>query len=92
MVDYQRIVILGNTTADVEVKQSESGTQYAHLSVAVSKGREETIFFPVTLFQRNAEIAGEILPKGSRVLVEGTLDVDAKTGKFKVLGNTFCKA
>jgi single-stranded DNA-binding protein len=46
----------------------------------------------VTLFQRNAEIAGEILPKGSRVLVEGTLDVDSKTGKFKVLGNTFCKA
>ena len=90
-MDYQRIIVLGNTTAQVEVKQAKSGTQYAQFSVAVGKGKDKTIFFPVTLFGESAKVAGQMLTKGSRVLVEGTLDVNAKSGRFRVLANTFCK-
>jgi single-strand DNA-binding protein len=91
-MDYQKIILLGNTTADVEVKQAESGTQYARFSVGVSKGKDETIFFPVTVFGKSAETAGEILAKGDRVLVEGRLDVDQESGRFSVIARTFCKA
>lgn len=90
-MDYQRIILLGNTTAGVEVEQAESGTKYARFSVGVGKGEDETIFFPVTVFGRNAEAAGEVLAKGDRVLVEGRLDVDQESGRFRVLANTFCK-
>ena len=90
-MDYQRIILLGNTTDQAEVKQAKSGAQYARFSVAVGKGKDETIFFPVTLFGQSVEAAGQMLEKGTRVLVEGTLDVEAKNGKFRVLANTFCK-
>ena len=82
-MDYQRVILLGNTTDQAEVKQAKNGTDYALFSVAVAKGKEETIFFPVTLFGESAKLAGEMLAKGTRVLVEGTLDVDRKTGQPK---------
>ena len=90
-MDYQKLILLGNTTDQAEVRQAKNGAQYARFSVAVGKGKDETIFFPVTLFGESVEVAGQMLSKGSRVLVEGTLDVEAKSGKFRVLANTFCK-
>ena len=90
-MDYQRIIVLGNTTAQAEVKQAKNDTPYALFSVAVGKGKDKTVFFPVTLFGDQAERAGEMLTKGARVLVEGTLDVTPDTGKFRVLARTFCK-
>ena len=90
-MDYQKLILLGNTTDQAEVKQAKSGAQYARFSVAVGKGKDETIFFPVTLFGESVEVAGQMLEKGTRVLVEGTLDVNRESGKFRVLANTFCK-
>ena len=88
-MDYQKVILLGNTTADVEVKQAKSGTEYARFSVAVSKGKDKTVFFPVTLFGESVGAAAKVLSKGSRVLVEGTLDVNPKSGKFRVLSSIF---
>ena len=48
-MDYQRIILLGNTTDQAEVKQAKNGSDYALFSVAVGKGKKETVFFPVTL-------------------------------------------
>ena len=90
-MDYQRVILLGNTTAEAKVKQAKNGGDYALFSVAVGKGKKETVFFPVTLFRESAELAGEMLTKGTRVLVEGTLDVDCDSGRFRVRANTFCK-
>ena len=89
--DYQRVILLGNTTDQAEVKQAKNGSDYALFSVAVGKGKEETIFFPVTLFGESAKIAGEMLAKGTRVLVEGTLDVDRESGRFRLRAYTFRK-
>jgi single-strand DNA-binding protein len=91
-MDYQKIILLGNTTADVEVKKAERGTEYARFSVGIGKGKDESIFFPVTVFGKSAKTAGEILAKGDRVLVEGRLDVDQESGRFSVVARTFCKA
>ena len=91
-MDYQRVILLGNTTDQAEVKQAKNGSDYALFSVAVGKGKDEAVFFPVTLFGESAKLAGEMLAKGTRVLVEGSLDVDGQTGKFRVRANTFCRA
>ena len=91
-IDYQRVILLGNTTDQAEVRQAKNGSDYALFGVAVGKGKEETVFFPVTLFGESAKLAGEMLTKGTRVLVEGSLDVDPETGKFRVRANTFYKA
>ena len=91
-MDYQRIILLGNTTSQAEVKQAKNDTDYALFTVGVSKGKDETVFFPVTLFGKSAELAGGLLAKGTRVLVEGTLDVDPESGKFRVKASNFYKA
>ena len=90
-MDYQRIILLGNTTVQAAVKQTKNGTAYAQFSMAVGKGKDKSVFFPVTVFGESTKLAGEMLVKGSRVLVEGVLDVDRKSGKFRVLARTFCK-
>lgn len=90
-MDYQWIILLGNTTAQAEVKQAKNDNQDTLFTVAVGKGKEETTFFPVTLFGEDAERAGEMLSKGTRVLVEGTLGVDRESDRFRVLARTFCR-
>ena len=90
-MDYQHIVLLGNTTSGIQVKQSRSGTAYALFNVAVATAEDKTNFFPVMVFGDSAKIAGEILTKGNRVLVDGTVEVDRNSGKCRVLSNTFRK-
>ena len=81
-----------NSEAEELSRDTRHRAPYALFSVAVAKGKEKTVYFPVTLFGESAELAGEMLSKGSRVLVEGTLDVDPDSGKFRVLARTFCRA
>ena len=78
---FNQVVLLGNMTRDVEIKHLPSGTAVAEISLAVSDGHkdatgkwvEETSFFDVNLWARNAEIAAEYLGQGSPVQIAGRL-------------------
>src|SRR5215510_7226933 len=84
MASYNRVILLGNLTRDVEVRYLQSGTAVADIGMAVNDRRkgqngewiEETTFVDVTLWGRTAEVAGEYLGKGSPILVEGRLKYD----------------
>jgi single-strand DNA-binding protein len=84
MASYNRVVLLGNMTRDVELKYTGSGTAVTDIGLAVNDRRktpsgewvEETTFVDVTLWGRTAEIANEYLQKGSQILVEGRLKLD----------------
>lgn len=100
MASFNRVILLGNVTRDVEVKYLQSGTAVTELGLAVNDRRkddagkwiEETTFVDVTLWGRTAEIAAEYLTKGSPVLVEGRLKLDSwekdgkKNYKLRVVG------
>jgi single-strand DNA-binding protein len=81
MASYNRVILLGNLTRDVEVKHIASGTAVANASLAVNEkykdksgnAIEDVTFVDLTLWGRTAEVAGEYLSKGSPVLVEGRL-------------------
>jgi single-strand DNA-binding protein len=81
VASYNRVVLLGNLTRDIEVKYIQSGTAVANASLAVNEKRkdnngqwvEDVTFVDLTLWGRTAEVAGEYLSKGSPVLVEGRL-------------------
>jgi single-strand DNA-binding protein len=94
-MDYQKIILVGNATKDAEVKQPEGKTAYAYFTLAVSRTKEQTTFFPVRLFGKLAETC-EIVKKGTKVLVEGRLDIseytneeDQKRMTFRVLADTY---
>lgn len=83
MASFNRVVLMGNLTRDVELKYLQSGTAVADVGLAVNDRRksgdewiEEVTFVDVTLFARSAEIAAEYLGKGSQVLIEGRLKLD----------------
>jgi single-strand DNA-binding protein len=85
MASFNRVILMGNITRDVELKYLQSGTAVTEVGLAVNDRRkdaktgqwvDETTFVDVTMWGRTAEIAGEYLSKGSSVLVEGRLKLD----------------
>jgi single-strand DNA-binding protein len=84
MASFNRVILVGNITRDIELKYTQSSLAVTELGLAVNDRRknqagewiEETTFVDVTLWGRTAEIAGEYLGKGSSVLIEGRLKLD----------------
>lgn len=84
MASYNRVILMGNITRDIELKYIQSGTAVTELGLAVNDRRksssgewiDETTFVDVTLWGRTAEVASEYLGKGSSILVEGRLKLD----------------
>jgi single-strand DNA-binding protein len=75
-----RIVIIGRTTKDVELRYSPTGTAIGGFTVAcdrpVAKGKDkETDFINVVTFKQTAEACANYLKKGNLVAVEGRLQI-----------------
>lgn len=81
MASFNRVILLGNLTRDIELRHLPSGMAVADVGLAVNDRRknqagewvEETSFIDVTLWGRTAEVAGQYLTKGSPILIEGRL-------------------
>lgn len=99
MASFNRVILVGNLTRDVEVKYIQSGTAVTEIGLAVNdrvkkdgQWVDEATFVDITLWGRTAEIAGEYLSKGSPVLIEGRLKLDSwetdgqKKYKLRVVG------
>ena len=85
MSSFNKVILLGNLTRDPQVRYTPGGTAVAELGLAVNRTwfdqktnsrRDETTFVDVTLWGRQAEVAGEYLAKGRQVLIEGRLQLD----------------
>lgn len=84
-----KVIVCGNLTRDIEVRYTTSGTAVAETGVAVNRrikeDKEETVFVDVTFWGRQAEVVGEYLSKGRKILIEGRLSQDTwedkETGK-----------
>lgn len=86
---YQKVIIAGNLGSDPEMRYMPDGTPVTNFSVATNRRwtdrasgepREETVWFRVSAWGRQAEIANEYLSKGRQVLVEGRMQSDPQTG------------
>lgn len=90
---YQKIVIVGNLGRDPEMRYMPDGTAVTSFNVATSRrysdrssGQQvdETTWFRVSVWGRQAETANQYLSKGRKVLVEGRLKPDPATGGPKI--------
>jgi single-strand DNA-binding protein len=100
MASFNRVILVGNLTRDIELKYTPGGTAVTEIGMAVNDRRknasgewvDETTFVDVTLWGRTAEVASEYLSKGSSILVEGRLKLDTwetegqKRSKLRVVG------
>lgn len=91
-----KVILVGNLTADPEVRASPKGVYVANLRLATNtytgkdesgNRKEQTEFHRLVLFGRQAEFAGEFLRKGRLLYAEGRLQTsswdDAATGTKK---------
>jgi len=100
MASYNRVIIIGNLTRDVELRYTPGGMAVTDVGLAVNDKRkgadgewvEETTFVDVTLWGRTAEVCSEYCAKGNPLFVEGRLKLDTwekdgqKQSKLKVIG------
>ncbi len=100
MASFNRVILMGNLTRDVELKYTGTQLAVTDVTVAVNDKRknqqgewiEEVTFVDVTLWGRTTEVAAEYLSKGSPVLIEGRLKLDRwekdgqKHSKLRVVG------
>jgi single-strand DNA-binding protein len=85
---YQRIVLVGNLGRDPEMRYTQTGTPVTSFSVATSRKyntadgqqKEETLWFRVQVWGKQAEVCNQYLGKGRSVLVEGSLVGDETGG------------
>lgn len=99
MASFNKVILVGNLTRDVEVRYTQNQTAVTEIGLAVNdrvkrQGEwvDEATFVDITLWGRTAEVAGEYLSKGSSVLIEGRLKLDTweqdgqKRYKLRVVG------
>ena len=97
-----KIILTGRLTKDVEVRYTPSQKIVATFSLAVNRdyknaqGDYDADFFNVIIWGKPAELAGNTLKKGNKILVEGRVQnrsYDAKDGSKKyvteVIANNF---
>ncbi|MBE8954110.1 MAG: single-stranded DNA-binding protein [Quinella sp. 2Q5] len=86
-----KVFLSGNMTRDPEVRYSQSGKAFAKMGIAVNRpySKEKTVdFFNLTAFNKTAEFCGRYMTKGTRVLVEGTLQTSTYENKDGVKVNS----
>jgi len=103
MASFNKVILIGKLTRDPQIKYTTGGTAIAELGMAIGRKwfdkttnqqKEETTFVDVTLFGKQAEVAGQYLAKGRPVMIEGRLQLDSwedretghKRSKLRVVG------
>ena len=85
---FHTIIIVGNLGRDPEMRFTPSGQAVTNFNVATNRQYtgsdgaqvKETIWFRVSVWGKQAETCNQYLRKGSKVLIEGRLIPDPKTG------------
>ncbi len=86
---YNKVILAGNLTRDVEIRYTPGGAAVGNTGIAVNRRykaqtgeqKEEVMFVDITFFGRTAEIANQYLRKGSKVLVDGRLKLEQWTAQ-----------
>ena len=79
-----KVILIGNLTADPELRYTPNGTARVRFSIAVNRQykdasgqlQEETTFVPIVAWGTQAENCANYLSKGRSVAVEGRLRID----------------
>jgi single-strand DNA-binding protein len=88
-MSFNKIILVGNLGRDPELRYTPQGTPVCSFSMATNEKRkdksgemqDQTTWFRVTLWGRQAETASQYLTKGRPVYIEGRLRVEEWTDR-----------
>ena len=80
MASFNKVILVGNMTADPELKQTTSGTSVCTFSIAVNRrftkgeqGQQNVDFINIVAWRQSAEFVSRYFKKGNSILVCGQL-------------------
>ena len=73
---FHKLTIVGNLGKDPDMRFTTDGKPVTTFSVAASNRKDETVWFRVSTWDKQAETCNQYLHKGSKVLVEGRLKAE----------------
>ncbi len=79
---FNKVILMGNLTRDVEIRTTPSGQQVANFSLAVTRSwkgqdgqtQDQTSFINCVAWGKPGEIIAQYVQKGAPLLVSGRLD------------------
>lgn len=81
MANFNKVILLGNLTRDIELRHTQSGQALAKFGMAINRKwsqngeqKESTCFVDLTAWGRQAEVLAQYVKKGSQLFVEGRLE------------------
>ncbi len=89
MVSLNKIILIGNVGTDPEMRFTPSGNPVTSFRLATNRvytapdgeRRQETEWFTIVTWRKQAESCNQFLTKGQRVYVEGSLRTRAWEGR-----------
>src|SRR4030081_2305819 len=89
LMSFNKVILVGNLGRDPELRYTPQGTPVCSFSMATNERRkdksgemqDQTTWFRVTLWGRQAETASQYLTKGRPVYIEGRLRVEEWTDR-----------
>jgi single-strand DNA-binding protein len=79
---FNKVILMGNLTADPEIKSTNNGVSYCSFSIAVARKfakNGEVDFINVMAWRATADFIGKYFKKGSCILICGQLQTRAYT-------------
>ena len=80
MADLNKVILMGNMTADPELKQTTSGISVCSFSIGVNRryskadqGQQSVDFINIVTWRQQAEFVSRYFKKGSSIIVCGSI-------------------
>ena len=81
MASFNKVILIGNLTADPELKQTQNGISVTSFSIAVSRrfssknaeNAQQADFINIVAWRQTAEFVCKYFRKGSMIAIEGSL-------------------
>ena len=103
MSSFNKVIIMGRLTRDVELKSVNNGTSLTQIGIAVNERRttrdgtwqDNVHFLEVTFWGKQAEVLSQYMEKGQPLLIEGRIKQDRwesdgqKHSRLKIHGEKF---
>lgn len=85
MASFNKVILIGNMTADPELKKTPSGVSVTSFSIAVNRrfakqdGQQQTDFINIVAWRQTAEFVARYFTKGKPILICGQLQTRSWT-------------
>ena len=83
MASFNKVILMGNITKDVELKQTPSGVSVCSFDIAVNRKLNKDVvdFFPIVVWRQQAEFVSKYFKKGQAIVVCGELQTRSYNDK-----------